>query len=325
MSTSDKATRPPLVLIANEQEWSARSLETILGPSGFAVLRAYSGRQALDLSRSAHPDMVIIDVRMPDIDGLEVCQQLREDPRFSPATPIIVTSSGPAARAQRLAALRAGAWDYFTQPLDGEVLLLKLWTYSRAKQSADSMRDESLLDGTTGLYNIRGLARRAREIGAEAFRRRDPLACVAFAPTVDNARDGESPDPEDLALRMAMHLGDVCRMSGRVSDAIGRIGLSEYAIIAPDTDGDAAVRMIERLRESIAQTPFALDGSMHAMDIRAGYCAVDDFSAVAIDAVEMLFRATTALRHLRDDATARYIRAFDDAGVGGPREVLARG
>ena len=321
MTTSEKATRPPLVLIANEQEWSARSLETILGPSGFAVLRAYSGRQALDLARSAHPDMVIIDVRMPDLDGLEVCQQLREDPRFSPATPIIVTSSGPTARAQRLAALRAGAWDYFTQPLDGEVLLLKLWTYSRAKQSADSMRDESLLDGSTGLYNIRGLARRAREIGAEAFRRRDPVSCVAFAPTLDNGRDDRSPDPEDLALRVAIHLGDVCRRSGRVSDAIGRTGLSEYAIIAPGTDGDAAVRMIERLRASIARSPFALDGTSHALDIRAGYCAVDDFSSVSIDAVEMLFRATTALRHLRDDATARYIRAFDDAGT---REVAVR-
>lgn len=319
MSTTDKATRPPLVLIANEQEWSARSLETILGPSGFAVLRAYTGRQAIDLARSAHPDMVVLDVRMPDMDGLEICQQLREDPRFSPATPIIMTSSGPAARAQRLAALRAGAWDYFTQPLDGEVLLLKLWTYSRAKQSADSMRDESLLDGTTGLYNIRGLARRAREIGAEAFRRRDPLACVAFSPMLEDLRGDDPQDPEELALRIAMHLGDVCRISGRVSDAIGRIGLSEYAIIAPGTDGDAAIRMIERLRASIARSPFAMDGTTHVVDIRAGYCAVDDFSAVSIDAVEMLFRATTALRHLRDDATPRYIRAFDEAGG---REVV---
>ena len=312
MTSSEKATRPPLVLIANEQEWSARSLETILGPSGFAVLRAYSGRQALDLARSAHPDIVIIDSRMPDADGLEVCQQLREDPRFSPATPIIVTSSGPAARAQRLAALRAGAWDYFTQPLDGEVLLLKLWTYSRAKQSADSMRDESLLDGGTGLYNIRGLARRAREIGAEAYRRRDPLSCVAFAPTVGT--DSSAPDPEELALRMAMHLGDVCRVSGRVSDAIGRIGLTEYAIIAPGTDADSAVHMIERLRASIAKAPFSNGGTVQVMDIRAGYCAVDDFSTVSIDAVEMLFRATTALRHLRDDSNTRYIRSFDDSG-----------
>lgn len=320
MTTIEKSAKPPLVLIANEQEWSARSLETILGPSGFAVLRAYTGRQALDMARSAHPDLVIVDARMPDMDGLEVCQQLREDARFSPATPIIVTSSGPAARAQRLAALRAGAWDYFTQPLDGEVLLLKLWTYSRAKLSADSMRDESLLDGTTGLYNIRGLARRAREIGAEAFRRRDPLSCVAFAPSV-GAHDDDSPDPEDLALRMAVHLGDVCRVSGRVSDAIGRIGLAEYAIIAPGTDGDAAVRMIERLRTSIAKAPFSNQGRTQVMDIRAGYCAVEDFSTVSIDAVEMLFRATSALRHLRDDTNSRHIRAFDDSSA--VREVAA--
>src|SRR5215218_1743776 len=82
MSPFDKPLRPPLVLVANDQEWSARSLESILGPNGYAVLRAYTGRQALELARSAQPDVVIVDVRMPDIDGLDVCEVLRDDPRF---------------------------------------------------------------------------------------------------------------------------------------------------------------------------------------------------------------------------------------------------
>lgn len=310
----EKSTRPPLVLIANEQEWSARSLETILGPSGFAVLRAYSGRQALELARTVSPDIVIVDARMPDMDGLDLCQQLRADPRFSPVTPIIITTAGPSARAQRLAALRAGAWEYFTQPIDGEVLLLQLWTFVGAKQAADSVRDESLLDRPTGLYNLRGLGRRAKEIGADAYRRRDPLACVAFTPTHEGVAD-EAVQSDAVALRMAMHLGEVCRGAGRVSDAIGRIGVAEYAIIAPGTDAAAAVRMIERLRVSIAEHPFQLAGVARPLDIRAGYCAVPDFSAVSIDAVEMLFRATTALRHLREEPTPRFIRAFDESAA----------
>src|ERR1700677_1632141 len=67
---------PPLVLIATDQEWAARSLETLLGPNGYAVLRAYNGRQAVELARSAQPDVVIIDLRLGEGDGLDVCRAL---------------------------------------------------------------------------------------------------------------------------------------------------------------------------------------------------------------------------------------------------------
>src|ERR671933_425010 len=78
MLDSTKPPRPPLVLIANDQEWSARSLESILGPHGYAVLRAYTGRQAMELARSAQPDAVILEAGMPDIAGTEICRILLE-------------------------------------------------------------------------------------------------------------------------------------------------------------------------------------------------------------------------------------------------------
>src|SRR3712207_5463521 len=102
MSETPKALRPPLVLIANDQEWSARSLESILGPNGYAVLRASSGRQTLELARTAQPDAVILDVRLPDIGGLSLCEMLRDDHRTNPVMPVIVIASGPAPRAERL-------------------------------------------------------------------------------------------------------------------------------------------------------------------------------------------------------------------------------
>src|SRR5512133_1600169 len=147
MQPVEAPSRPPLVLIANDQEWSARSLESIMGPLGYA--------------------------------------ELRDDPRVGGATPIIITTSGPDRREERLAAYAAGAWEVCSQPLDGEVLLLKLSTWTRAKREVDRVRNESLLDEHTGLYNMRGLARRAREIGAEAYRQQHSLACVAFAPETE--------------------------------------------------------------------------------------------------------------------------------------------
>ncbi|HKV49928.1 MAG TPA: response regulator [Gemmatimonadaceae bacterium] len=314
MSENEKPSRPPLVLLANDQEWSARSLESILGPNGYAVLRAYTGKQVLDLARSAQPDLVIMDVRLPDMDGADVCRQLLDDVRFNASTPIIITTSGPAERSQRLAALQAGAWEFVSQPLDGEVLLLKLDAFMRSKREADRLRAESLLDPTTGLYNMRGLVRRAREISAEAQRLKTPIACVAFAPVA------ESPDLEERPLNgdtehVIEYLASLVRRAGRVSDAIGRLGPTDFAIIAPATAGEGAVRMMQRIQEAMDAEPTSIGHAALKLRIRAGYCAVPDFSESTVDAVEMLLRATTALRYLRTEESGSPIRAFEEVPI----------
>jgi diguanylate cyclase (GGDEF)-like protein len=246
---------------------------------------------------------------MPDMHGFEVCRSLRSDPRFSATTPIVITTSGPSGRTQRLEAYRAGAWEFLGQPLDGEALLLKLNTFLQSKREVDALREENLLDPGSGLYNMRGLSRRAREIGAEAFRRRDPVACVVFAPDLE---DDEEELPEDETRRMSDQVALLFRQSGRASDAIGRLGLSEYGVIAPATGPDAAVRLARRLGGAVESSPIPVRGGERTLRFRAGYCAVPDFAESSVDAVELLLRATTALRDLKREGQAgERIRAFD--------------
>ncbi|MBA3317033.1 MAG: response regulator [Gemmatimonadales bacterium] len=310
MADRDRTPNAPLVLIANDQEWSARSLESILGPNGYSVVRAYTGQQALERARTSQPDLIILDAQMPDMHGFEVCRTLRNDPRFSATTPIVITTSGPSGRTQRLEAYRAGAWEFLGQPLDGEALLLKLNTYLQCKREVDGLREENLLDPGTGLYNMRGLSRRAREIGAEAFRRRDPVACVVFAPDTDED-EGET-QQDDEARRMSDQVALLFRQAGRASDAIGRLGQSEYGVIAPATGPDAAVRMVRRLGGAIESSPIPVRGGEKTLRLRAGYCAVPDFAESSVDAVELLLRATTALRDLKREGTqGERIRAFE--------------
>jgi diguanylate cyclase (GGDEF)-like protein len=309
MANRDKAASAPLVLIANDQEWSARSLESILGPNGYAVVRAYTGQQALERARTSQPDLIILDAQMPDMHGFEVCRALRSDPRFSATTPIVITTSGPSGRTQRLEAYRAGAWEFLGQPLDGEALLLKLNTFLQSKREVDALREENLLDPGSGLYNMRGLSRRAREIGAEAFRRRDPVACVVFAPDMEQ---GDDEAPEDEARRMSDQVALLFRQAGRASDAIGRLGMAEYGVIAPATGPEAAVRLARRLGGAIESAPIPARGGERNLRLRAGYCAVPDFAESSVDAVELLLRATTALRDLkREGQSGERIRAFD--------------
>lgn len=296
--TANDAVRessPPLVLLASDHEWSMRSLESVLGPHGFASVRAYNGRQALDLVHRTHPDVIILDAGMPDMPGVDLCLKLRSDPDFAPSTPIVMTTAGPASRAQRLEAYRAGVWEYLSMPVDAEALLLKLSAFVRAKREIDRSREESLLDNSTGLYNVRGLARRAREIGADAARRHTALAVVAVtASTAD--QDGPA---DELDPRLAVELGDLCRRTARASDAVGRLSRSEFAIIAPATGDRGAMRLAERVREVVLGTELGTTGVGVRLSCRAGYCAFPDFSAAPVDAVEMMLRASTALRHAR--------------------------
>ncbi len=261
------------------------------------------------MARTSLPDVVVVDARLPDIDGIDVCRTLRQDPRFSATTPIVITSAGEGARAQRLAAYRAGAWEYCTQPLDGEALVVKLDTFMRCKREVDRVRAESLVDQRTGLYNMRGLARRAQEIGNDAFRRHDALACLAVAPDLADGNGEEI--AAATAERLTEQVSELFRKKGRVSDAIGRLGSLEFAIIAPATNAEGAKRLVARL-QGVLQETFSEDGNGSAPRIRAGYCAVPNFTESPVDAVEMILRAATALHHARQTHEDLSVASFDD-------------
>jgi diguanylate cyclase (GGDEF)-like protein len=300
-----------MVLIACDQEWSGRSLESILGPRGYAVLRAYTGRQAIELARASQPDAVIVDVRLPDLDGVDVCRMLREQPSFSATTPVVMTATGHASRAQRLAAYQAGAWEYCVQPLDGDLLIAKLDTFIQCKAEVDRVRDEALTDDLTGLYNVRGLARRAKEIGAEAFRTHHALACVAFGPD-GGVRPRSEDDVRNLEHQIVERVGGIIRAAGRASDAIGRLGPTDFAIVAPSTPEAGAVRLVERMREKLEGSSVAVGTNQHTIRIRAGYAAVADMAASPVDADEMLLRAVRALHHLRAEANGSFVRSYEE-------------
>src|SRR5690242_6946994 len=301
MSASNRRSRPPLVLIANDQEWSARSLESVLGPYGYAALRVTTSERALELARIAQPDAIIIDMGLPDLGGRAVCERLRQDSWIPLNVPIILTTSAVASRSERLDAYAAGAWELCAEPYDVEVLLRKLDAFVQAKLAADRIREETLVDEETGLYNARGLARRAREIGGEAIRRSDALACVAFSPVRELTQDAAVAAEGDREL--AETVTRVCQYSARLSDAVGRIAPNEYAIIAPGAGEEGAERIVARLRGSFEATPIRIQDRDQRFRLATSVAAVTNLAESAVDAMELLYRATTALRQARSESS----------------------
>lgn len=279
--------RPPLVLIVSDQEWSIRSLESILSPNGYAVLRSYTALRALTRAVLSSPDLLIVDLNLPDLDGLELCRRLREDPRIGEVTPIVMTSTGHPSRDERLAALRAGAWDLLVHPIDGEDLLLRLGAFARAKHAADRAREGGLVDQVTGLYNLRGFAQRARELGSQAARLGAPLACVVFVP------EPADPAAEEDVAGLATRFADVLRHVGRTSDAIGRVGETEFAVLAPGAGANSAATLAQRVTHAADQEGSSLGR------VSVAFHGVDDFRAANVRALELFERASESLRRSR--------------------------
>ena len=306
----DPSGRPPIVVVGIEQEWAARSLETVLGPRGFAVVRAYSGRQTLDLAEVAAPDAVLIDSRLPDMDGVDVCRILRDEQRVGRQVPVIVTTSGPAPRDFLRAAYEAGAWSVWEQPLDGELMLLRLQTWVDAKRVLDDTERSSLVDSESGLYSFRGLTRRAREVMAESVRRNTPVACIALAPMA--SRTASMAEELPVPARVATDVGRLLAGEARGSDVIGRMGASEFAILAPMTERAGALEMVERLRDRVASMPVRADEGRHSrIMLRAGLATLAPAALEQRDGANLLARAAAALRFAQS-SRASAVRSYDE-------------
>ena len=300
----------PLVLLVDDQEWTSRSIESILRPKGHVVLKAYTGQQALDLVKKVSPDAVLVDLHLPDINGIDLVRQLKESPTVHATTPILMITSGTVGRAERLEALSAGAWEILTHPVDPNELILRMDTFVRAKQEADRVRDEGLTDPTTGFYNVRGILRRAKEISADAVRSDRPLTCIAFGPHIFGGESTESGESDVVAEVISQPVAAALREVTRISDTIGRLGPGEFVVVAPGTDQEGAVRLADRVLEAIeAGAEGQVLGAGEMTEIRAGLCAVTGDETTTPE--DLLLRATMALRRAQADGGSFRVRAYE--------------
>jgi putative two-component system response regulator len=134
MATSDPlhAEWPATILVADDEPSARRLLRRILEPAGYEIHEAATGREALSLTESERPDLLMLDISMPDIDGVELCRMIKSDP----ATHLIpvVHITGSPHRDQRLRAIAAGSDEFVGKPFDIEELLIRVRSLLRTKR-----------------------------------------------------------------------------------------------------------------------------------------------------------------------------------------------
>src|SRR5476651_954896 len=130
---------PPRILIVDDNETNRDILMARLGPHGYDLKQAADGEEALAAARSLLPDLILLDVMMPKIDGIEVCRQLKNDAAM-PFMPIILVTAKADSK-DVVAGLEAGADEYLTKPIDQVALVARVKAALRLKQLHDQVTD----------------------------------------------------------------------------------------------------------------------------------------------------------------------------------------
>ncbi len=279
--------RTPLGLIVEGSESTARSLERLLTSNDYAVLKAYSARQATRLLGRVRPDLILVGADLPDGKGCDFIESARRESGVRASTPVLLVTQQELAPDARARAYGCGSWGIVTLPLNEAEVVPQLESLVRAKQEADAAREESLVDPDTGLYNVRGILRRVTEATADAERHGRPVACVALGIDellVDNGADRKSLS-EEFATRLASAI--------RGADTAARIGETDFIVLAPGTDPHGASLLAERLLKSVEPVLSANAG----LQVRAGYSTFERTDeAGGFIPVDLLTQATLALR-----------------------------
>ena len=124
-----KSTRKPEVLVVDDQPINVKLVQRRLEKENIIVREAYNGRECLNVVRESPPDVILLDVMMPEMDGIEVCRHLKEDPETQTIPIIFITARS--SRRGKLEGLEAGAVDYINKPIDLEELIARVRTQLR--------------------------------------------------------------------------------------------------------------------------------------------------------------------------------------------------
>ncbi len=244
-----EARQKPVVLIVDDQRTVIHALAQLL-KEDYHILVAVSGAKALELaSGETVPDLILLDVMMPVMDGYEVCRRLKNDPKTKGIPVIFVTAMGSGENEAK--GLNLGAVDYIPKSFNNAVVKARVRTHVQLKIRTDMLEKLALMDGLTGIANRRSFDQALELEWKRAARSGREISVIMldidhFKPYNDNYGHGAGDDCLQRvakALRSALH---------RPSDLIARYGGEEFVALLPETDSQGTAGMAETLRLAVA-------------------------------------------------------------------------
>lgn len=235
------------VLVVDDMPTNIAVLAGLLSPF-YRVKAARDGAKALAIARSANPpDLILLDVIMPEMNGYEVCEKLKADPDTAPIPIIFVTSLTEEEDEEK--GLKLGAVDYITKPFRSAIVLARVENHLKLKSYQEFLKRQSNLDGLTGIPNRRAFD---EQLGQE-WRRGARLGTALSLILLDidcfkQYNDHYGHLAGDECLRQ---IGRQLSKVGRSIDFVGRYGGEEFACLLPHTDSKGAQEVARKLQRAV--------------------------------------------------------------------------
>lgn len=238
----------PLVLIVDDDPTIRKVITGELSAWGMRVYSLASGGEAKELLKTVRPDLIILDLILPDYSGLELCTELRLDQRYLWVPILLLTVVSDLDK--KMEGYRLGADLYITKPFNPkELAALVQARINRVK----GLRDHAIRDYVTGLYSRKYFTERLEE-EIQHYKRHHKPFCISLVDLdwFKLVNDQVGHLSGDFVLSS---FGSFLRNSLRCVDIVARYGGEEFILLMPETEAEAAKAVIERLSESWLSSP----------------------------------------------------------------------
>ncbi len=241
-------TRKQTILVVDDAPANIEVLSEVLVSEDYEVLFATDGHEALNIAFGEIPDLIMLDIMMPGMDGYDVCVRLKADPVTRGIPIIFVTAMDH--EVDETKGLNIGAIDYLTKPIRPPIVRARVRNHLELKRYRDFLERLSFTDGLTGISNRRGFDEFLEREWRRARRNRTYLSLIMM--DIDsfkrfNDRYGHLTG-DDCLRQVACCLADNAR---RPVDLVARYGGEEFACLLPDTDVTGAVWVANQMRERV--------------------------------------------------------------------------
>ena len=308
------------VLVVDDHEDNIELLRARLEADGYEVHGANDGQTALEIVESLCPDVILLDVMMPKMDGMEVVRRLKSNKNL-PFIPVIMQTALDSTQ-NKVEGLGAGADDYITKPINFAELEAHITAMLRIKDLQttlserekelsslnDRLRQMSFTDGLTQIENRRSLEERLHDMWQHSVRLHEPIALVMCdIDKFKSVNDNYGHQAGDSVLK---EFAQLLKAEAREIDRVGRYGGEEFLLILPGTVLDAAVTFAERLREKVARHNFKYAGGMLC---RTMSCGVAGSPHPRVKDQEALLKASDDALYVAKETGRNRVIRFDSA------------
>lgn len=301
------------ILVVDDDPQSRLIVSKALEYEGYQVEQADSGEKALQMMKQGDPHLVLLDVSMPGLDGLETLRLLRDRNRY--VSCLFVT--GKSDTEDVIRGLDAGADDYICKPFDTLELLARVRAQLRIKDLNDQLQAANAklkelvdIDDLTGLFNMRSLYKRL-DFEIERALRYKRSVCVVMM-DMDHFKTVNDSHDHLFGSFVLSEVGKMIRSNIRKVDFAARYGGDEFLIVLTEIDKEGVQIFCERLRERIEKKKFKNDQHEMHLTSSIGYSLASPAEHL-IDARTLVRYADRALYQAKENGRNR-VESYDFSG-----------